>query len=207
VWKEKRDEKKVHPCCKRNVLSNKTVWSKTPAILDMTINKITILLLIIACNTSLSFSQDYLKDTTIISLDNKEVRMTINIDLPSENLIISLNSLEKLCFRNCKSWPQINVLGDHNFLELEYSTLGGTSIEIKNTVIVCVANNKLYNVLYCQSLLSEDGYYDKREYQVKFLSMKRKNKYELLTQVKDYLEDKENPKENYKKMDSCFKVR
>lgn len=140
------------------------------------------------------------KDTRIVNLiglDGK--RATIKVIPDYENHILKI-----LCSKDTikiyEYWgvpPEVNII-NKNFVQIVYSVRSGTDMALKNILLLCVNEQKVYQAMHVLKSFVWQGMGVNGDYNIKLkLDGDNKNNYKLTINVHDSVNSKSETEENF----------
>jgi len=130
------------------------------------------------------------------SLDGSVQRIHLGHELGDQKLVISYLN-DKITLNDFMDISKISILKGC-FLEVQYSIRIGSDQNYERLILLCVNNNKLYQVLHVESLdtYNMDQEYGDYELKVK-LTGDDKRTYKLKATIHDEIKSKSDPKTNH----------
>jgi len=116
----------------------------------------------------------------LLSLEDKEVSVKIDFDGRNDELVLELNTNEKICIFEARYLSQDIKILSQRFIELQIGVRGGSGVSVHRYVLICISGDKLYKSVDVISLVKNlvDGSID---CQVDFTGLTEKNKsFELI---------------------------
>jgi hypothetical protein len=155
------------------------------------------------------YSQSF-ENYKLLSLDNKECSISLELDAAKENVKVKLNANEVLCINGFKGLEQgVNVL-NQKFLELRIKTRGGSGVAMRRYILICVSDNKLVKAIdilsmissefketYAPSIDSLNQYDESSIYKLTFTITQNDNDFKLIAIESETVQSKKNPSKNH----------
>lgn len=151
-------------------------------------------------------SQRYCTDRdsiTVISLENKPVKVNISFDYPHMISILTLSTSDTICRADFTGLVDKVKLLNENFIAFNYQMRGGSGVAIQRTVLIGVSNGKF--VIVADLLSCENDYFTWaiREYKLAILKLETDNNgYNLIVREHDTVESKTEPSKNHETIDT-----
>lgn len=155
------------------------------------------------------------------SLENAQVKVTLELDNVKDNITIVLSPSEVLCIKGYQGdvrFEEFKVI-DRKVLFLSFPIRGGSGIALVKTIFLCVSKGHLYKAL---DIVSKESFIFKKTfnkkvdslelydesgiYKINFIGL-RKNDiggYKLLVSQYEKVNSKRYPDENYKTTDTLL---
>jgi hypothetical protein len=136
-----------------------------------------------------------IKTYTIQSLEGKSVEVKVIPDY-AHHILRIMYLTEKVTIADY--WgvpPETSYLGKQ-FLKINYEVRGGSNFGLGNSLIICVSNNKLCEVLHVLRYTDWESELVKT-YNVKFVLTNHEKNYQLIASIRDKSISAVNPQTNY----------
>jgi hypothetical protein len=158
---------------------------------------IALAILILVQKSNVVVAQSNIRTYQIQSLDGKESKVKIWDDF--ENGIVRIIYLKDTINVYESTGIDKTEILNNNFIKINYRFRGGSDMAVGNVIILCVNNNKLYEVAHVLDYINWDVHGEKEDYSLKvFLTGSDKKSYKLNVNIYDRFSSKNKPQSNYK---------
>jgi len=146
----------------------------------------------------------------LISFDNKECSVSLELDLVKEYIKVILDDNEVLYINGFMGLEQkVNIL-NNKFLELRIKTRGGSGIAMRRFILICISDNKLVKAIDIISMISSEfkesyvpcidslkQYDEKSIYSLTFTIKQKGNGFKLIAVESEKVQSKMDPSKNH----------
>jgi hypothetical protein len=125
--------------------------------------KIVVILLVFIVLVAFSFVFVFKKDSppqsedyevvSLLSLENRKVRVKIEFDGRTDRMIVELNQNERMCIQDARGLDTAAIILANKFIELPIVMRGGSGEAVRKCILICISKGKLYKSLDVISLI------------------------------------------------------
>lgn len=135
------------------------------------------------------------KNYKLKSLEGTDKEVYIKFDYVNNNMSIQLNTSEKICLEGFRGLVEDIKIISQEFIELNYVVFGGSSVFVRNRVLICISNDTLCEAINMTSAVysylpvddSLDPYDVSSTYEIKDICIKQNdNNNFFLTATEQY---------------------